>query len=210
MDTTGFLVLVFASVFFIVDPFANIPVFISFLERYSAEERKKIIQKSSVIAFVAYFFFSFFGTRIFDYLGIQIFSFKIAGGILLSLISLEMLFGFKTRTELTEKEIESVELQDSLAVTPLAIPLITGPGAITTGIVLASKATGAEQLSAFVIGSTAAFVLSYLLLMQSKKISEIFGLTGMKVITRIMGLLLLAIAIQFVLTGLNEANVFFV
>ncbi len=210
MDTTGFLVLVFASVFFIVDPFANIPVFISFLERYSAEERKKIIQKSSVIAFVAYFFFSFFGTRIFDYLGIQIFSFKIAGGILLSLISLEMLFGFKTRTELTEKEMESVELQDSLAVTPLAIPLITGPGAITTGIVLASKATGAEQLSAFVIGSTAAFVLSYLLLMQSKKISEIFGLTGMKVITRIMGLLLLAIAIQFVLTGLNEANVFFV
>ena len=210
MDGTGYLFLVFASVFFIVDPFANIPVFISFLERYSAEERKKIIQKSSVIAFVAYFFFSFFGARIFDYLGIQIFSFKIAGGILLSLISLEMLFGFKTRTELTDKEQESAELQDSLAVTPLAIPLITGPGAITTGIVLASRAQGAGELSAFVIGSTAAFVLSYLLLMQSKKISEIFGLTGMKVITRIMGLLLLAIAIQFVLTGLNEAHVFFV
>src|SRR3989344_1003110 len=181
MDGTGYLFLVFASVFFIVDPFANIPVFISFLERYSAEERKKIIQKSSVIAFVAYFFFSFFGARIFDYLGIQIFSFKIAGGILLSLISLEMLFGFKTRTELTDKEQESAELQDSLAVTPLAIPLITGPGAITTGIVLASRAQGAGELSAFVIGSTAAFVLSYLLLMQSKKISEIFGLTGMKV-----------------------------
>ena len=127
----------------------------------------------------------------------------------MSLISLEMLFGFKTRTELTEKEMESAERQDSLAVTPLAIPLITGPGAITTGIVLASRVQSAGQLSAFVIGSTAAFVLSYLLLMQSKKISEIFGLTGMKVITRIMGLLLLAIAIQFVLTGLNEAHVFF-
>lgn len=209
MDSFGFFVLVFVSVFFIIDPFANIPVFMSFLGKHSAAQRKKIIQKSSLIAFVVFFFFSFFGTIVFSSLGIEVFSFKIAGGILLFLIALEMLFGFKTRTELTVKEQESAELQDDLAVTPLAIPLITGPGAITTGIVLASRVGGVGQLFEFAVASVAAFLLSYVLLIQSKKVSEFLGLTGMKVVTRIMGLLLMAIAVQFVLNGLNEAQVFF-
>lgn len=206
MPEPSYLLLVFASVFFISDPFANIPIFSGFLQRLPLDERQKIIKQSHLIAIAAFFLFSFFGPTIFAYLNIQLSSFKIAGGILLLLISLEMLFGFKTRTEITEKEQEQAEEKENLAITPLAIPLITGPGAITAGIVLFSRAQSAVQVFEFTIASIAAFVLGLILMLSSEKITKIFGPIGMKIATRIMGLLLMSLAVQFIINGIRESG----
>lgn len=197
--------LVFASVFLITDIFANIPIFLSFLAKESHAVRQRTFRTSYLVATLAFFFFSFFGLAIFGYLNIDFFSFKIAGGILLFLIALEMLFGFKTRTEITPSEQQQAEEKENLAITPMAIPLITGPGAITTGIVLFSRAGSTTQIVEFVLASLAAFLLGYFLLTKSEKIFKLMGPIGMKIITRIMGLLLMSLAIQFVITGIKES-----
>lgn len=205
MVEVSYFLLVFATVFFITDPFANIPIFSSFLESFSEESRRKTIQKSYLIALAAFFLFSIFGLALFGYLNIEFFSFKIAGGILLFIISLEMLFGFKTRTEITSAEKVSAEEKEDISITPLAIPLITGPGAITTGIVLFSRAQTSFQIMEFALASLAAFAAGYVLLTKSEKITKAFGLIGMKIATRVMGLLLMALAVQFVVNGIKES-----
>jgi len=138
-------------------------------------------------------------------LNIDFSSFKIAGGVLLFLISMEMLFGYKTRTEMTHNEQAEAEDRENVAIAPLAIPLITGPGAITTGIVLFSQARTPWAGVEFVLAAAAAFLVSYLLLLQSEKISKWIGVIGLKVITRVMGLLLMSLAVQFVISGLKES-----
>ena len=208
MSDIAFPVLVFISVFLITDPFANIPIFMSFLHQMPREERMKTIRKSHAIALIAFFLFSFFGLAIFEYLAIELFSFKIAGGLLLMVISFEMLFGIKTRTEMTPNEQQTAEEKDDLAITPLAIPLITGPGAITTGIVLFSRTRTNFQAFEFAIASIAAFALGYILFTQSDRITKIFGVIGMKIATRVMGLLLMSLAVQFVVNGVKESGIF--
>ncbi|MDD5163818.1 MAG: MarC family protein [Candidatus ainarchaeum sp.] len=208
MIDLGFFALVFSSVFLVIDPFANIPVFQLFLEKFSAKDKARTIRKSCIIAFGAFFLFSFVGPFLFSWMGIEFFSFRVAGGILLLIIAAEMLLGFKTRTELTSSEQEQAEEKENLTVTPLAIPLITGPGAITTGIVLFSKAQAAWDIIAFIGAGTLAFVACYALLSQSGRISKFLSPIGMKIITRIMGLLLMSLAVQFILTGLKESGLF--
>lgn len=205
MLDASYVFLVFASVFFITDPFANIPIFTSFLENISKEDRAKTIRKSYLVALVSFFVFSFFGPLIFGFLNIEFFSFKIAGGILLMIISIEMLLGLKTRTELTPTEREQAEDKENIAITPMAIPLITGPGAITTGIVLFSRAQTPLLAAEFVVASSAAFFAGLIMVLQSEKITKLFGPIGLKLVTRIMGLLMLSLSVQFILNGIKEA-----
>ncbi len=206
MAEPSYFIVVFISIFLITDPFANIPIFSSFLDRYPKEERKKTIFISHAIAMIVFFLFSVFGNQIFGYLNIEFFSFKIAGGILLLIISLEMLFGFKTRTELTPSEKEQAEEKENIAITPLAVPLITGPGAITTGVVLFSRAQSTFMAIEFTIAAVLAFIIGYMLFMQSEIITKVLGQIGMKIITRLMGLVLMSLAIQFVITGIRESS----
>jgi multiple antibiotic resistance protein len=201
----SFAVYSFTVMFIIVDPIANVPVFLSILENFKPESRKSIIKKAVFIAVAVLLVFTLAGRYIFEYLGIQMYSFKIAGGILLFIIALEMLFGRRTRTKSTREEEDEARARDDVAATPLAVPLLTGPGAITTGIVLYnSAATRAEE--AIVIGSILiVFLLSYIILSRSSGVFRILGYTGTRVVVRVMGLLLSAIAVQFVVTGIKEA-----
>jgi multiple antibiotic resistance protein len=208
MVDPAFFFLVFSSVFLVIDPFANIPVFQLFLEKFSSKEKARTVRNSCLIAFGAFFLFSFLGPQLFSWMNVEFFSFKIAGGLLLLIIAGEMLLGFKTRTEITTSEQEQAEEKENLTITPLAIPLITGPGAITTGIVLFSKATTTWNIIAFVAAATLAFILNYILLSQGERISRLLSPVGMKIITRIMGLLLMSLAVQFVITGLKESGLF--
>ncbi len=139
---------------------------------------------------------------IFELLDIKMYSFRIAGGILLLIISIEMLFGRKSRTEASE-DIE--EEKENISITPLAIPLLTGPGAITTGIVLFDNAENDINKIFLMINIVLIFLISYFILSKSNLIFRILGKTGTRVITRVMGLMLSAIAIQFILTGISEA-----
>lgn len=201
----SFAVYSFTVLFIIVDPVANVPVFLGILENFKPEARKSIIRKAVLIAAAVLLVFTLAGRYIFQYLGIQMYSFKIAGGVLLFIIALEMLFGRRTRTKSTREEEDEARARDDVAATPLAVPLLTGPGAITTGIVLYnSAATRAEE--AVVIGSILlVFFLSYVILSRSSGVFRILGYTGTRVVVRVMGLLLSAIAVQFVINGIKEA-----
>ncbi|MFH1125660.1 MAG: MarC family protein [Candidatus Altiarchaeota archaeon] len=193
----------FIALFAIVDPFANIPLFIAILERFKKGDRNVIIRNSVVIAFVVLLVLTLVGNVIFRFMGITLYSFKIAGGILLLIIAIEMLFGKKTRTEVSDDML--TEEKEDVSVMPLAIPLLTGPGAITTGIVLYDSASDVSSKLILIACIVAVFLLSNVVLQKGEEIQKFLGKTGTKVIVRIMGLMLSAIAVQFIVSGVGEA-----
>ncbi len=200
----AYLVTVFVSLFVIVDPIGNIPIFNSLLEKYKEKEKTKTITKSIIIAFAVLMVLSFFGAGIFDFFKIKIYSFKIAGGILLFIIAVEMLFGKKTRTEYSHEEGENAKKLDEIAAMPLAVPLTTGPGAITTGLLLYSAANTIEEKTIFTIAAILVFAVAYYILKNSTKIFSFLKAPRTAIIARIMGLLLSAIAVQFITDGIIE------
>ncbi|MEW6294913.1 MAG: MarC family protein [Candidatus Diapherotrites archaeon] len=203
MALIEFFVSVLVSLFVVVDVIANVPIFIALTERYTKKERNSIAFKAMLIAFIVLMLMVFAGQQIFDYLKINLYSFQIAGGIILFIIAIEMLFGFKTRTEYSEKELE--EEKENITVTPLAVPLHTGPAAITTGIVFFNSANTTELQVAFVIAAIAVYVISLIILLKSEILLKVFKSVGLKVFSRIMGLILASIAVQFVVDGIKHA-----
>jgi multiple antibiotic resistance protein len=195
---------VFISLFLVVDVMTNLPIFLSLTEKYSTPEQKTIAKKSLLVALGVQLLFVIFGNYVFSYLNIELYSFSIAGGILLSIVSMEMLFGHKTRTEYSEEK-DRKEEQENITIVPLAIPLHTGPASIVTGMILFGKADNVILKSIFVLSTICVYLASMLILIKSGLIFKIFKPLGMKVITRVMGLILLTLAIQFVINGIKEA-----
>lgn len=195
----------FTVLFIIVDPIANVPIFLSLLENFSPKSRGSIVKKAVLIATVVLLVFTLTGRIIFEYFGIQMYSFKIAGGLLLFIIALEMLFGMRSKTESSKEEEDEARRRDDLAATPLAVPLLTGPGAITTGIVLFNSAQTRGEEAVIIFNILLVFLVSYLILSRAAYIFRFLGQIGTRVVVRVMGLLLSAIAVQFVITGIKEA-----
>jgi multiple antibiotic resistance protein len=202
MTLIEFFVSAFVSLFVVVDVIANVPIFISLTEKYEEKERKEIAVKAMLIAFIVLLAMVLLGQGLFSYLKIGLYSFKIAGGIILFIIAVEMLFGIKTRTEYSGKEME--EEKENITVTPLAIPLHTGPAAITTGIVLFSTANTIELKLAFFIAAAIVYIASLIILINSNTLFKVFKRVGLKVFSRIMGLILASIAVQFVFDGIIQ------
>ncbi|MCX9015288.1 MAG: NAAT family transporter [Candidatus Methanoperedens sp.] len=200
-----FAIYSFITLFIIVDPIVNVPLFMAILADVNSKNRKIMVKKAVIIAAVVLIIFTLSGNVIFKYLGIEMYSFRIAGGILLFMVSLEMLFGKKPGTKSTVQEEEEAMHKDDVIVTPLAVPLLTGPGAITSGIVLFNSAKSVEEEISLLVAILLVFLVSYIILSRSEKLFEKLGHTGTMVIVRIMGLLLAAIAIQFVITGIRDA-----
>ena len=199
----------FITFFIIVDPIVNVPLFRAFLSDFDQKTRQNMVKKAVIVAAVVLVVFTLAGNTIFHYLGIEMYSFRIAGGIILFIIAIEMLLGMRPRTKSSAVEEEESMRSEDLVVTPLAVPLLTGPGAITTGIVLFNTASGiTDQVILFVVIGLV-YLLSYFILSRSEKVFDSLGHTGTMVIVRIMGLLLAAIAIQFMITGIEEAVVDF-
>lgn len=194
----------FITLILIVDPVGNTPVFVSMLENFKPEDRTGMIRKAIIIAILVLYGFIFIGKPLFDFIGVEMYSFKIAGGILLFIISLEMLFGRKSGTARTpEEEAEALSKED-IVVTPMAIPLLTGPGVITAGIVLLNTAADNIERAILLAVILLVFLVVYLILEKAKHVFDLLGQTGTKVVVRIMGLLLAAIAVQFVISGVIE------
>jgi len=210
-----FFAVVFVSVFLSVNALGSLPLFITLLHKFKKKERLGVIEKSFTIALVCFLLFSFFGKYIFELMGIEFYSFYIAGGILLAIISLEMLLGKRVETKVSEKEEkEIIEKQkaaerDNLTITPLAIPMLTGPGSITMGLVLFGgihfNGLGtAVPIIEFTAGAALAYVLSFIIIAKSDIIGKIIGKMGLKVMSKIMGLLLLSIGVQFISNGVTQ------
>jgi multiple antibiotic resistance protein len=183
----------------------NVPLFMAILANFKKSNRKKMVKKAIIIAAIVLIIFTLAGNIIFRLLSIEMYSFRIAGGLLLFIISIEMLFGRRPHTKSSAEEEEEALIKEDVVVTPLAVPLLTGPGAITIGIVLFHAANGTINKTLLFLDIGLVFLISYFILSRSEKAFEILGKTGTMVIVRIMGLLLAAIAVQFVLTGVKES-----
>jgi multiple antibiotic resistance protein len=200
----SFSLLSLSAIFFVVDPMGAIPVFMAMTGGDSPEKKRDMARRASIAAFLVLATFAVAGTLIFKVFGITLGAFKVAGGVLLLLTSIEMLRAQPQRTRMTpEEEQEGVEKED-VAIFPLAIPLLAGPGSIATVTTLMAKA-GRKLFAVPVILSIAVTcVASYLMLVAADRISRVLGVTGLSVMNRVIGLIIGAIAVQFMFDGLSD------
>jgi multiple antibiotic resistance protein len=143
------------------------------------------------------------GKIIFTFYGITVYAFKIAGGILFLRIGINMLEAKVSRTKSTPKESEEASGNDDIALTPIGIPLIAGPGAITSVMILAAQAISFEQKVIFYLNIIITLLITFMVLKLGKKLTKKLGTAGLRVIERIMGMILMVVAIQFIIDGLN-------
>ena len=204
-----FAITVFAAVFAIVNPIGNIPVFVAITQDYTPEQKRRVIRKVCIVAASVLLAFGIFGNYIFAIYGITIPAFKIAGGLLLFSIAFNMTRGQVGRTKMTGEEHEEALEKEEVGVVPLGIPLFAGPGAITTVMIYISFATtsGDElfDLSSIFLSIVFTVIASYFLLRYAEPIFSRMGKSGAGAFTRITGLLLAAIAIEFIITGTFSA-----
>jgi multiple antibiotic resistance protein len=203
VETAGYLayfIYAFASVFIIVNPVEATMVFISLTPGASARERARLSLRAATVAYVVALLFALTGDMVLRFFGTTVDSLRVAGGILLFIMAIDMLKA-KPRRKVTEAEMADATDREDVSVFPLATPLLTGPGAITTVIVLMGTASGLVEKGVVLLALTSTFVASYLILRSSEYVSRILGVTGILVMTRIMGLMLGAIAVNFVAIG---------
>ncbi len=199
-----FTLVTLTSVLFIVDPIAVIPTYLVITQGQTPAQRAITARRACIAAALILIAFALFGTLIFRLFGITIEAFRIAGGLILWVVAMEMLHG-ERKTQESRTEVAEGRVKDDVAVTPLAMPMLAGPGAISTIIVLAGQARSMEQKTVVLFAIIVTMALSLLVLRVGERLVRRMGQTGIRVMTRIMGLLLAAIAVQFVLTGVRDA-----
>jgi len=200
----SFSLLSLSAIFFVVDPMGVIPVFMAMTRNDSPQKRADMARRASFTAFLILTTFALAGTLIFRVFGVTLGAFKVAGGVLLLLTSIEMLRAQRQRTRTTpEEEQEGAEKED-VAIFPLAIPLLAGPGSIATVTTLMAKA-GRILFAVPVILSIALTCLaSYLMLRPADRIGQWLGVTGLAVLNRVIGLIIGALAVQFMFDGIKD------
>ncbi|HJU88297.1 MAG TPA: MarC family protein [Gemmatimonadaceae bacterium] len=199
-----FALITFTSLLFIVDPIALVPTYLVITQDETAAQRKRTALRACIAAALIMIVFAAAGTVIFRLFGITLPAFRIAGGLILWLVAMDMLRGRRTTQEGTEEIVEGTEKED-VAITPLAMPMLAGPGAISTVMVLSSQAQGMTQRIVVYAAIVLTALLSWITLRVGERVVLRLGQTGIRVLTRIMGLLLAAVAIQLMITGAREA-----
>lgn len=199
-----FALVTLTSVLFIVDPIAVVPTYLVITQRETREQRAVTARRACVAAAVILIAFGMFGSLIFEIFGITIEAFRIAGGLILWVVAMDMLHG-ERKTQESRPEISEGQAKEDVAVTPLAMPMLAGPGAISTIIVLAGQAKSMPQKVIVYLSVLVTMAISLIVLRVGERVVQRMGQTGIRVMTRIMGLLLAAIAVQFVITGVHDA-----
>ena len=178
--------------FIIMDPPGLVPVFIALTQGMSAEQRRTIAVRACIVAGVLMILFLFVGEAVLGFIGISMDAFRIAGGILLFLTALDMLFQRRQARRADNAAEGQAEHQDDPSVFPLALPLIVGPGAITTIILLAGNATSAADFGAIAGVLMAVLLITFLAFLVAPTIERALGKTGLNIVTRVLGMLLAA------------------
>lgn len=201
----SFSVLSLSAIFFVVDPMGVIPVFMAMTRSDPPQKRRDMARRASFTAFLVLTTFAVAGTLIFKVFGITLGAFKVAGGVLLLLTSIEMLRAQQQRTRMTpEEEQEGAEKED-VAIFPLAIPLLAGPGSIATVTALMGKAGRILFAVPVILSIAITCAASYAMLIAAERIQRLLGVTGLNVMNRVIGLIIGAIAMQFMFDGLRDA-----
>lgn len=203
-ELLSFAVVSFSAVFFVIDPLGLTPIFIAMAGSDPPAKRRRMAARATLVAFALLTVFALFGTVIFKAFGITLSAFKIAGGVLLLMTALDMLRAQPSRTRSSPEETQEGHDKDDVAIVPLAMPLLAGPGAIATVMVLVGRGNGWLHTSVVVGSAGLTCLIAYLLLRAADRIDRLLGRAGLAVLERIMGLLLAAIAVQFIADGALE------
>ena len=204
MDLLGYFLLAYSTLFAIVDPIGVAAAFVAMTEDNTSAQRMRMARVGSLTAGLVLLFFAFGGRTLFEIVGITYPAFQIAGGVILLLAALDMVRGERVAVRTSAEEHHAAVVKDDIAITPLAIPLLAGPGAISAVLVLSGK-DGPAYGAILVLAIAAITLTSYLALRGSIPLSRFLGTLGARVLERLVGLLLTALAVQFMVNGVTAA-----
>jgi MarC family membrane protein len=190
-----------SAVFFVVDPIGVVPIFIAMTQGDSPQKIHDTARRAVAVASGLLVFFALFGTLLFKVIGVNLSAFRVAGGIVLLITALDMLRARQSETRTSPEEAQEATGKEDVAIVPLAIPLLAGPGAIATVMLLTSRGGGLLDTVAVVLSVVITMVATYFLLRAAPLVQRVLGQSGVAVLQRVMGLLLAAIAVQFIAEG---------
>jgi multiple antibiotic resistance protein len=191
----------FTSFFTLINPLGTMPIFMTMTTGLEHKNRVKLAKKAVLVAFITIVIFAFSGQLLFNFFGISVHSFRIVGGVIFFLMGMDMLQARLGKVKVKESEVK--KYVNDISITPLAIPMISGPGAITNAIVLMEDASGIGMVVALFVAVFVVMLLTYLILISSTKIIKFLGETGNNVMMRLMGLIVMVIAVEFFFSGLK-------
>jgi multiple antibiotic resistance protein len=201
-----FSVLALSSIFFLVDPFAAIPAFLAITESADPARRKRMARKGALTCFIVLTGFAVGGQLIFKMFGITLPAFEVAGGLILLLIGLDMLEARRSPTQEATGDTEEATAKEDAGIVPLGIPMLAGPGAISSVMVLVGQVPSLWhwEMGAILGSITITSLVSYWVLAGASRVRQVLGETGIRILVRIMGLLLVALAMQYFVNGLTD------
>jgi multiple antibiotic resistance protein len=201
-----FSLVAFSSIFFLVDPIAAIPTFLAMTSQSDRPRRRHMAVRASWTCFLVLSIFALAGPLIFQMFGITMPAFKIAGGVILGLIGLDMLRARRSPTKETPSEaVEGAEKED-VGVTPLGVPMLAGPGAMSSVTVLMTQNADWLHRAIVLCAVATASIASYIALAAADRVGSYLHETGIRILSRLMGLVLSAVAVQFILDGLHDVG----
>ena len=204
----SFYIPAFVTLFVVIDPIGLTPIFVALTQGMSERQRRAIAIRSVLVAFGILLLFGLAGEAVLNFLGISMAAFRMAGGILLFLTALDMLFERRTQRRQDQADTAQTEdLDDDPSVFPLAIPLLGGPGAIASMILHTGQGTGALHIAAVHGVMMLVLLIAFALFLLAAPIERLLGPTGITVVTRLLGMLLAALSVQFVIDGLRDLQV---
>jgi multiple antibiotic resistance protein len=198
-ELIGFGILSFTTFFTIINPLGVMPIFMTMTSDLDKESRKATAKKAILASFVTVIIFAFTGQILFKFFGISVNSFRVVGGIIFFLMGMDMLQARLGKVKVQESEIKTYV--NDISITPLAIPMICGPGAITNAIVMMEDAKTVEMQAVLIGAIIVVLGITLAILLSAGKIIKLLGQTGNNVLMRLMGLIIMVIAIEFFLSG---------
>ena len=198
---TGVILVAFTSFFTLINPLGTMPVFMTMTAGLTEKEKRQTAIKAVITAFVSLVFFAFSGQLLFNFFGISVHGFRIVGGVIFFQMGFDMLQARLSRVKVKPEDARTYV--SDISITPLGIPMLCGPGSITNIIVLMEDAQGPLQKGALLTVVAIVLFITMLVLIGSSRISRMIGETGNKVMMRIMGLIVMVIAVEFFVSGLR-------
>lgn len=202
-----FSVLAVSSIFFLVDPFAAIPAFLAITAGADRQRQRGMARRGALTCFIVLMTFALAGKLIFRMFGITLPAFEIAGGVILLLIGIDMIEAKRSPTQELSDETAEATAKDDAGIVPLGIPMLAGPGAISSVMILVGQALKFWELMVVLGAISLTAWISYLILNGADRVRRMMGETGIRILVRIMGLLLVALAVQFFVNGLTDLGV---
>lgn len=193
-----------SAVFFVVDPIGLVPIFLAITAGDPPEKQRRMARRATLTGFALLTFFALFGGVVFKVFGISLSAFRVAGGLLLLMTALDMLRAKSPGTKTSPEETEEGMHKEDVALVPLAIPLLAGPGSIATAMVLMAKGKSYVSAIPVLLAIAITFVVTYYILRGASLVQRVLGRSGVAILERVMGLILAAIAVQFMAEGVVD------